>query len=173
VTRLVVAGAILAGLGYNLRRYGTVALSLHHKSQILKCHYRVVPGTLHLDLPKLPSSLSDLMKTDLNMKLRMDLEIDNPTAFDVVIEQNRIEVLHDGTKVALTAITPVAIPAHQKRTPHVELPIALNASALKKGRELFDTNKWSATLYLQVSDSMELPVRLLEAKPPAPAPAQR
>jgi hypothetical protein len=160
LTRLVVAVGILAALGYNLRRYGAVGLSLHHKSQILKCHYRVVPGTLHMDLPRLPTSLDALWKSELKLILRMDLEIENPTPFDVEIEENRIVVSHAGTPVALTRITPVAIPAGQKRTPHIELPIGINAAALKRGRELFDADKWTAMLYLQVTESMELPVKL-------------
>ncbi len=162
ITRLVVTAAILAGLAYNLRRYGAVGLSLHHKSQILKCNYKVVPGTLHLDLP----DLTDIWNTNLKINLRMDVEIENPTPFDVEIEQNHIEVLHDGTPVATTTLTPVAIPAHQKRTPHVELPISLNANAIKKGRALFDRTKWSATLYLQVTPTLELPVHLLVAGAP-------
>jgi len=136
-----------------------VGLSLHHKSQILKCHYSVVPGSLHLELP----DLTDLWKGKggLKINLRMDLQIENPTAYDVEIEKNHLEVVHGDTPIASTSITPLRVPAGGRATPHIELPIELNARALEKGRALLDRALWRATLYLQVTDTYELPIQLL------------
>ena len=137
-------------------------LSLHHKSQLLKCHYRVQPSSLHLELP----DLSPALLHGIKVTLRMDVEIENPTAFDVEIEENRLDLRHDGARVALAALTPLSVPAHTTRTPHVEIPLELDLSTLKKGRALLDWSRWSATLYLRITPDFELPVYLLV--PPAP-----
>jgi len=166
ITRALVNGLLLAAAAGNLWLYGTVARSLHHKSQLLKCHYSVVPSSLHLDVP----DLSQAWKTGLRVTVKLDLQIENPTDFDVEIEENRIELAFDGRKVALTRVTPLAVPAHATRTPRLEVPLALDLSILRRGRELLDVDRWSATLFLRVTPELELPVYLLQRKEPPAAP---
>jgi hypothetical protein len=156
LTRALVNLALLALFAANAWLYGNIALSLHHKSQLLKCHYGL--AGLKVDLPELSRALLQ----HLELKLNLDLEIENPTDFDVEIERNRLEVKYEGALVAKTSISPLAVPAHQKRTPHVEIPIALDTSILKKGRELFDKSRWTATFYLTIADDFELPIYLLK-----------
>jgi hypothetical protein len=155
-TRALVNLVLLAAFAGNGWLYGRIALSLHHKSQLLKCHYRV--AAVDVDLPELSRAL--LQHVELTLKL--DVEIENPTDFDVEIEHNRLEARHDGTLVARTSLTPLAVPAHQKRTPHVEIPISIDTSLLSRGRALLDKRRWSATLFLQIADDFELPVYLLK-----------
>jgi len=139
----------------NVYAFGVVGLSLHRKSQILKCHYSVVPSSLHVDL--------DL--TELRVNLRLDLEIENPTPFDVEIEKNRLDARHAGMPFAMAQLSPLRVPAGARTIQHVELPIRLNAQALSKGRELLDWKKWAMTLYIEVTPRFELPVYLLTPTP--------
>jgi hypothetical protein len=162
ISRAVVNLVLLAAAAANLYLYGSVARSLHHKSQLLKCHYRVEPSSLKVDLP---SELGTLLSpSGAKITVKMDLEIENPTDFDVEIEQNRIDLRFDHQPVALTAVSPLAVPAHATRTPHVEVPLMVNLSILSKGRALLDLTHWSATLYLQVTPELELPVYLLQSR---------
>jgi hypothetical protein len=156
LTRALVNLALLALFAANVWLYGTIALSLHHKSQLLKCHYRL--AGLKVDLPELSRALLQ----HLELKLNLDLEIENPTDFDVEIERNRLEVKYEGALVARSSISPLAVPAHQTRRPHVEIPIALDTSVLKKGRQLFDKARWTATFYLTIAEDFELPIYLLK-----------
>jgi hypothetical protein len=158
LTRALVNGALLALAVANGWLYGTVLRSLHHKSQLLKCHYRVVPSSLHVQLPDLTAAWK---ARAVRIGLAFDVEIENPTDFDVEIEDNRLEASFDGRVVARTRVPPLAVPAHQKRTPHVEVPVALDLSVLSRGRELLDGQRWAATLFLQVTPDFELPVYLL------------
>jgi hypothetical protein len=167
LTRATANLALLALAGANVWLFGAVALSLHHKSQILKCHYRVVPSSLQVDLPE----LSTVLANDVHVTLRLDLEIENPTAFDVEIEQNRLELRFEGVPVAFTTVTPLAVPAHLSRTAHVELPLAVNLSVLRRGRALLDRDRWSATLYLRVTPDLEFPFYLLTAQEKVTPPA--
>jgi hypothetical protein len=153
---------LLAAAAANLWLYGTVARSLHHKSQLLKCHYTVLPSSLHVDLPSELGAF--LSPAGAQITVKMDLQIENPTDFDVEIEQNRIDLRFEQQPVALTAVSPLAVPAHSTRTPHVEVPLHVNLSILRRGRELLDLNRWSATLYLQVTPEFELPVYLLQSR---------
>jgi hypothetical protein len=163
LTRVLVNGALLVLAALNLWLYGTVLRSLHHKSQLLKCHYSVAPSSLRVQLPDLTEAWK---LRAVRLGLSFDVEIENPTDFDVEIEDNRLEASFDGRVVARTRVTPLAVPAHQKRTPHVEIPVALDLSVLSRGRELLDGNRWAATLFLRVTPDFELPVYLLSS--PAP-----
>jgi hypothetical protein len=152
----------LALLGMNLYTFGVVGRSFHHKSQILKCKYHVLPNTVSIKLP----DMENLLRDGAKLGISFDVEIENPTPFDVEIEKNRLEVRHAGSLMALAAITPLRVPSHGKATPHVEIPVKLDAkAAIDKGRQLLDRTKWAATLYLQVTPEIELPVHLLVAKP--------
>jgi hypothetical protein len=152
---------ILALFSANVYAFGVVGLSLHHKSQILKCRYQIVPSSLQINF--------DLAA--LAVALRMDLEIENPTSFDVEIEKNRLDARHAGMPFAMAQLSPLRVPAGTRVTQHVELPIRLNTHALSKGRELLDWKKWAVTLYVEVTPRFELPVYLL-VPVPAPVPAR-
>jgi hypothetical protein len=158
VTRIVVALLVLFGLGHNLRRYGAVALSLHHKSQILKCRYTLVPASLHIRA----AGFAGLWQKGVALHLDGDVEVENPTRFDVAIERNRLEAQHDGALVARTSLAPVAVPAGQTRVVHLALPIQLDGSLLSRGRALLDPARWSITLYLAVLPDFELPIYLVK-----------
>lgn len=151
------AAALLAA---NVWMFGTVGLSLQRKSQILKCRYTVVPGTLGLDLPE----LSALARGEpLKLGVRLDVEIENPTRFDVAIEKNRLEVRHGDAVVALAGLTPMRVAAGAKVRQHVELPIRVSGAALRRGRALLEWRRYAVTLFLEVSEGFDFPVYLVKA----------
>jgi hypothetical protein len=134
-----------------------LALSAHHKSQILKLDYDVAWTSFGVDLP----GVRDALKGKLTGGIHFDVEIGNPTAFDVVIEKNRLEVTHDHTVVVETKLSPVEVAAGQTVQETIELDGALDATLVRRGRDLLDASAWRITLYLEVMEGFEFPVYLL------------
>lgn len=157
VASWVVLLAVLAGNAY---AFGAVGKSLLHKSQILKCHYSVDLDSFEIDRPGLSSLLSRKVKVGVHF----DVEIENPTEIDVEIEKNRLEITHDGQLIATTALAPIAIAHKSTERQRVNLSVELSMSLIKQGRDLFTSGGWEMTLYIQVTENLELPVYLMVDK---------
>lgn len=155
LTRGLVWLLLLAALGAEGYVFGAVARSFHHKSQLLKCRYTVVPGTLSFSRPRLLS----LLRGQVKVQVAFDLAIENPTPFDVAIEDNRLEVKHGQTPVAVSRLAPLAVPAKARRVQRLQLSIEARPSVLLKGRKLLQ-DAWDVTLYLRVAEGLELPIYL-------------
>jgi hypothetical protein len=151
--------ALAALLGAEGWLTGVVALSVHHKSQILKCRWSVDWGSFDWDRP----SLGALLDGRVDVAVRFDVEVRNPTPFDVVFEDNRLELRHAGTLVATAALTPMTVPAGGVTRQPVGTRLELEASSLLEGRRLLD-DRWNATLFVRVAPDVELPVYLLGTK---------
>jgi len=151
---------LLALLGVNGYVFGAAARSLHRKSQLLKCRYSLVPGSLSLSRPRLAS----LLQGQLSVGVAFRLQIENPTGFDLAIEDNRLVVRHRESVVAEGSLTPLAVPAGETRVQPVKLTVeARPAVLLRRGRALLQ-DAWSVTLYLRVAEGVELPVYLRTAE---------
>lgn len=160
VARAVGWPVVLAVLGWHVYVFSAVGLALHHKSQILKCEYSVAWSSVELDLPSL-GSLGDLFGNGrLEVGARLTVAIRNPTAFDVQLERNRLVLEHEGTVVATTRLSPLAVPAGQRVEERVGLTLALDPAAVRKGRALLSAAGWRVTLWLEVADGLEFPVYL-------------
>ncbi|MGH2830115.1 MAG: hypothetical protein ACRDJM_06500, partial [Actinomycetota bacterium] len=149
--------AILAALGINGYRFGALVLSVHHKSQVLKCQYDVDWSSFGVDAPGLAALLDDRVEVGVHF----DVRIHNPTEFAVEIERNRVELRHGGELVGTTRLSPVAIAPGQTVERRVALSVEMTPSQLRKGLELLDPAAWEATLYLDVAPGFEFPVYLV------------
>lgn len=150
--------ALLAAFGANAYAFGAMGLAVHHKSQILKCEWSVDWRTFELERP----ALGGLLFGVVDLGLRFAVEVRNPTPFDVVIEDNRLEIRHDGRLVAQSSLSPMAVPAGAHRRQAVDTRLRLRAATLLEGRELLE-DRWSVTLFVEVAPGMELPVYLRAA----------
>jgi hypothetical protein len=160
ISRTAAWAALIAVLGANVYAFSTVGLSIHHKSQLLKLNYDVDLTSLSMDTPR----LRDVLGRRASGALVFDVEVHNPTAFDVEIEENRIEVTHAGQPVAETALPRLSVRSGEstKTSVRVPLSLALNRTTLAKGLDLLDPSSYRVTLYLQVAPHFELPVYLIE-----------
>ena len=150
--------ALLGALTYNTYTFGSLGRALHHKSQILKCEYDVAWTSFGLDMPSLGGLLSD----EVEVGVHFEVEIKNPTEFDVVVEDNHLDITHEGTPVAVTKLSPMTIPSGHTVTQRIEFDLAVSPSTLAKGRELLQRESWKITLFVQVADRFEFPIFLLE-----------
>jgi hypothetical protein len=164
ITRLAAWALLLGVLGWNGYRFGAVGLALHHKSQILKCRYDLEWTSIRVDRPGVLGLASGLGRDEIEVGVSFDVTIENPTAFDVVIEENRLEATHLGTRVAESRLTPVTVPAGGKTSAAVRLPLRLHPSQLMKGRDLLRGGDWAITLWLEVADGFWFPIYILEAE---------
>jgi hypothetical protein len=155
LTRAVAWLLLLSAFGVGGTITSKLAISLHHKTQILKCEYSVVRGSLRFARPRLKSLLRGVVDVGVAFKLR----IKNPTSFDVDLDKNRLEVRHDETLVATSRLDPMAVPAGEERVQQVRLSIETHPKALLKGRKLL-ADRWSVTLFVEVMEGVDFPIYL-------------
>jgi hypothetical protein len=139
LSALLAAGAFL-----------TISLSgsLLEKTQLLKCSFRLVPGTLSVSRPTLLEPAPGL---------EAELEIENPTGLDVLIEDSRLEVKNSGGFLANVHIDRIFAPARSSVRQKVALKISLSLAKLSRIKELF-SGDWEFTLWLRLSPRWEFPV---------------
>lgn len=149
--------ALLGLLCWNGYRFGALVLSVHHKSQVLKCEYKVDLDSFGVDTP----SLSALLDDKVEVGVHFDVTIHNPTEYEVVIEKNRLELIHGGDPIGVSKLSPVTVEPGATVQHRVELTLEVTASRLGKGLDLLDPDKWEITLYLEVAPRFEFPIYLL------------
>lgn len=146
---------LLGAFGAGSYVSGGLALSVHHKTQILKCRYSVVSGSLRFERPRLRGLLRGVVEVGVAFKLG----VENPTTHDVALDRNRLEVRHDETLVAEGRLAPMEVPAGTTRVQQVRLTVELHASALRRGRELL-RDRWSVTLFVEAAPGVDVPIYL-------------
>ncbi len=156
ITRVFAIGITGALFATNLYLFGAVLLSLHHKSQILKCEYDVDFASIGLDRPK----LSSLVSGTPEIGVHFSVTITNPTSFDVHIEDNRIDVTHNSTLLGTAALPRLKIAAGETKTQRVEFSAQANLASLKNIRQMLSKKGWRITLYVQVAPGFELPISI-------------
>ncbi len=163
VRGLVWSGAV--GLfAVNAYLFGAVGLAVHHKSQVLKCEWNVDWRSFAFERPSLGGLAFDaLVLGDVEVGVRFDVEVRNPTPFDLVFEDNRLELSHDGAPVMTTRLSPMAVRAGATLRQPVGTRLRLKTDAIAKGMELLE-DRWAATLFVQVAPGVEFPV-YLRARP--------
>lgn len=159
ITRIVAWLLLIAVLVYNGYTFGSVGLSVYHKTQILKCKYSVDYSSFSFDKPDLLSAFTT-RKIDVGVKF--DVTIENPTKIDVELEQNRVEVEHKGDHIATAKLSPTEIPAGETVRETIKFSLSISPLELRKGRSLFERDAWKIVLYLQVAEKFEFPIYLLD-----------
>lgn len=148
--------ALLGTFAHEARIFGGLGLAVHHKSQVLKCSYDLDWRSIRFETPSLGSLLSGVV----SVGARVDLEIVNPTAFDLVLEDSRLQVDHTGRNVANTVVDHLQAPARGKAKQTLHFTLKLNAiEVARRGTDLLD-DKYSLTLWIQVAEDFEWPIYL-------------
>ncbi len=137
--------ALLAGSGWV---YAQLASSIHAKTQILKCQYRVDWSSFEYHLPSL---------TDLSVGLSMEIEITNPTEMDVLIEDSRLEITNNKKHFSTVQVGRIEVPAGETRRQEVDLRIEISLGRLLEYRDLL-SKPWEFTLWVEVTEDWEFPV---------------
>jgi hypothetical protein len=158
----VLAWLVLAGLlAWNGWRFGVIGQSLHHKTQVLKCHYTVDWDSFSAKTPTALELIEAARKDSLTVSVSFDVTVENKTGVDVEIEDNRIEIRQLGQLIAQTSLPQGNVPDGTTQKLHVTLPLTVTPSQALRIRELITTKNWTITLFLQVADDFTFPIYLL------------
>lgn len=158
----VLSWAVLASLlAWNGYRFGALAVSIHHKSQILKCSYSVDWSSFHAETPSALDLIEAARTDSLTVAVTFDVTITNRTGVDVEIEDNHVEVRQKGQLVAETQLPRGRVPTGTTQKLTVRLPLRVAPSQALRIRELLTTKDWTITLFLEVLDDFTFPVYLL------------
>ena len=158
----VLAWVVLLGLlGWNVFRFGAIGRSLHHKSQILKCDYVVDWSSFRPELPSALDLARAINRDAITVRASIDVTVTNPTAVDLEIEDNRVEVRHAGKLVATSQLPRLAVDAGETKRVTLTLPLTVPPSQVMEIRSLITTQDWTITLWLEVADGFDFPVYLM------------
>lgn len=158
----IVAWAVMIGLlAWNVHRFYIVGQSLHHKTQILKCSYKVDWKSFHGDLPGKAALLGAAKSGEITISGGFTVTITNPTSTDVDIEDNRLELRNKDQLVARTSLPEVHVTAGGTATVPVTFPLTIRVDQVLRIKQLITTQGWSLTLYLRVSEGFEFPVYIV------------
>ena len=146
-----IVGSLLV---WNVKTFSAVGKSLYHKVPLFKSHYSIVPGSMEFD----GLGLMDVLSTEPSVGFALDVQVENPTPTDFVLEENRLEVRHEGELVATTSLVPFVVPAGSTRVQQLGVDLDLNLEALGQGLGLLSTKEWELTLFVEVAEGIEFPV---------------
>ncbi len=151
---LVLGGLLLA----NAYAYGALGIAVHKKSQILKCDYSVAWSSFELETP----GLGSLISRKVELGVSFEVKIENPTSVPVEVEDNRLELRHNGDLVGTGALRPVRVEAGATVTKRVGLELDVDVDFALRGRALLKREPWKLTLFLEVAPGLEFPIFLLD-----------
>ena len=153
-TRKTGYGFIWVLFGIGLTFHSAIALSLHHKSQLLKCHYDVAWSQVGFS----SSSLLGMLKDRGKMNLTLPVEIHNPTEFDVYIETSQLIITQNEKLVSEIDISQLDVPAGATTVKKVELAADIQGKSLSNFTGLLDG--WQIYLTYDVLPGIPLIVKV-------------
>ncbi len=133
--------------------------SLHHKSQVLKAEYSVDFGSFDFDYSSADESPEDRSIGTVSF----DLDIDNPSRFDIVFENSRVFIKKNDRLVSDIAITGFSVPAGESKSVTMKFSSQSDFSNVTLGaiRTIFDG--WSIELHLQLFPGIPFIVNVMSA----------
>ena len=114
--------------------HGRLIASLHHKSQILKANYSVDWSSFDYKLP----SFSQFFNGKALSNLSFDVIIENPTEFDIIIEQSQIFVEKKEKAIATIDLSGFEIPSGESRKVKMKFDSTSDISQINNLNELME-----------------------------------
>ncbi len=125
-----------------------LAQSIDQKSQILKCHYKVDFDSFSIQPPTW---------TDWTIKISFEIEIKNPTATDVYIENSRLVINNAGKLFSEAYLSTIEVPAGQTVKPRIELGAKIDPARLTAYKEIFSPD-WEFILWVELERGFVFPI---------------
>lgn len=135
--------------------HSRLALSLHHKSQILKCEYRVVWSTFDIDMP----SFESLKNGQPVSKIGFDLAITNPTPFDLSIEENVLLAKQNDQLVGSVEVSGFDVASGKTVIKNIKINAAMTTQTLSNFSDLLDG--WQLSLEFELWPGIPFTVKLV------------
>jgi hypothetical protein len=151
----IVYACIMLTFCVGLFLHSRLALSLHHKSQILKCEYSVVWSTFDINMP----SWESLKNGQPVSTIVFDLAIKNPTPFDLSIEENVLSAKQNNQLVGTVDVSGFDVASGETVTKHITINAAMTTQSLSNFTGLLDG--WQLNLEFELSPGIPFTVKLL------------
>lgn len=133
-----------------------VAMSMHHKSQLMKCEYTIDWDSLKTDWP----SISALMNGEQDAKFEVYLEVRNPTPFDLEIENSQLQIFQNLKLVSSTSINAFYVPSGETVKHKLKLSTQFNKNALSNFSGLLEG--WSVQITLDLLPGIPFIIQVVE-----------
>ncbi len=135
--------------------HSLVAMSLHHKSQFLKCEYDIDLSSIDIDMP----SLLSLAGGEREAKLSFDLRVTNPTEFDLMIEKSHLNIWQNDHLISRIQITELSVVSGDSIEQPMSFNMKLNTSLLSGFKGLMDG--WVVQLEFDLLPGIPFVVKVL------------
>ena len=135
--------------------HSRLIVSLHHKSQLLKAEYDIDWSSIDYQVP----SLKALTSGQAFSNLSFDIVINNPTEYDIAIEDSQIRLFQRDQLISSIDINGFALASGQNKRIKIKLDSNSDLSKVSNFGDLL--NNWRADLSLQVWPGIPLIVNLI------------
>ena len=130
--------------------------SLHHKSQLLKAEYSVDWSSIEYELP----GFSQFLDGKALSNLTFDVEINNPTEFDIVIENSQVIVEQKAIVVATIDLSGFEIPAGESRRVNMKLNSDSDMSQLTNFKDILEN--WRVDMHVNIWPGIPFVLNIVE-----------
>ena len=124
--------------------HSQLVVSLHHKSQLLKAEYDLDWSSISFDLP----SFSELSSGKALSNFSMDIVINNPTQFDIIIEPSELYIEQKENLIAKLNINGFALASGESKRITLNMDSDSDLSKLSEFGEL--TKDWNIDMYIDI-----------------------
>lgn len=153
-------GLLTTALACSLSFHGLIAMSMHHKSQLLKCHYNIDWSSMDLTLP----SFGAFIKGEQNTSLSFLLEIHNPTVFDIAVEQSTLSIWQNKQLVSRTHVNAFSVASGATTVHKMHFDILFDAKSLFSIEEV--ATGWEIQLEFELLPGIPFVIQLMAANNP-------
>ncbi len=156
LTKRIACSALAVLLTVNLFFHSRLLQSMHHKSQFLKCEYNIDWGSFDIDMP----GLSKLMHGKSEIDLSFILQVNNPTPFDLVVENSTLTIEQFEKEFAKIDLDEFSVASGKTENKTIHFQSQLDADALSNFSNLLEG--WNAKLEFELFPGIPFTVYISE-----------
>jgi len=135
-----------------------MARALANKAQILKCAYRIIPGSVDIKLPDV-DPIGWLAGKPVVVGMSFQLQVINDSSLPVALEATRLEVTDGDEVIATTTVDPFNVPKAATITHTMNLILGIRPTAFVHGASL-NPAAWTIALWVKLDSGLDFPIPL-------------
>jgi len=124
--------------------HSQLVISLHHKSQLLKADYDIDWSSIQYELP----SFTDLTQGKAFSSLSFDMQVNNSTEFDIVVENSILYITQNEKDIATIKLSSFSLPAGETHRIKINLGSNTDFSNLSDFNNLM--NDWKINVEIDI-----------------------
>jgi hypothetical protein len=139
--------------------HSQLVISLHHKSQLLKAEYDLDWSSIQFQIP----SFSKLANGKALSQFTMDMVINNPTEFDIIIEPSELFIEQKENLIAKLNINGFSMASGETKRITLQLDSNSSLNKLSDFSEL--SNDWNVDMYIDIWPGIPFMINLFKSEP--------